>query len=465
MKPVLINYLLKEKLFEKVIYADCDIHFFDDYQFLLDELDVNNVLITPHWRSSDPHIDNTNFSILYTSGIYNGGFIGVNKYGTDVMDWWAKACEFVCIKDESKGMFVDQVHLNLLPVYFDKISILKHRGCNVANWNMVECGRSLAMDKKTVMIAAQYPVVFIHFTKSTIDGILGGADGLLLPHLQQYYASINAYSSDFGFPELHIVPPEQQVACNKNTTTQQKNQTKTKAPYRDNFIDIPFTTDNLDRYLIRTNILKGLTESLQFFKGPLLDIGCGKMPYKEYILQHSLVTSYIGLDIETALVYDLAIIPDYTWDGIHMPFEDAGFETAIATEVLEHCPRPGLVLSEVNRVLKPGGVFFFTVPFLWPLHEVPHDEFRYTPFSLQRLLTEAGFVNIDIKATGGWHASLAQMLGLWVRRAPLTDGKRRILSWLIKPVIKILTKKDSRLGTAFNEGEMITGLWCTAKKN
>jgi SAM-dependent methyltransferase len=121
-------------------------------------------------------------------------------------------------------------------------------------------------------------------------------------------------------------------------------------------------------------------------------------------------------------------------------------------------------LKEVYRVLKKDGIFFFTVPFLWNLHEVPHDEYRYTPFSLQRHLENSGFRDINIKATGGWHASMAQMLGLWVRRSPLHPLKRKWFSILLKPVIKQLILKDSMSTPMFVEGQMITGLYGTAKK-
>lgn len=188
------------------------------------------------------------------------------------------------------------------------------------------------------------------------------------------------------------------------------------------------------------------------------------MPYKKYILENSDVTNYTGIDIENSLVYDVSVKPDYTWDGIHMPFQNDEFDTAFGTEVLEHCPNPLIILNEVNRVLKAGGTFFFTVPFLWPLHEVPHDEFRYTPFSLEKLLEESGFENIDIKATGGWHASMAQMLGLWVRRSPLSNQRRKIFSTILKPVIKYLIKIDKYSKVSFSESQMITGLYGKAYK-
>lgn len=233
----------------------------------------------------------------------------------------------------------------------------------------------------------------------------------------------------------------------------------------DNFTNIDFTTENLDRYQIRSSVFSALKKTIPKFKGHLLDIGCGKMPYKAYILNNSNVSNYIGLDIENALIYDNHVKPDFTWDGRVMPFENLSFECAFATEVLEHCPEPEVVLKEVNRVLKPGGLFFFTVPFLWNLHETPHDEYRYTPFSLQRHLENSGFNDIEINATGGWHASMAQMLGLWVRRSPMSKTKRKYLSFLIKPVIKKLLKLDKNENVLFKNGQMITGLCGTAKKN
>lgn len=238
----------------------------------------------------------------------------------------------------------------------------------------------------------------------------------------------------------------------------------TNGKMNDNFTNIEFTVENLDRFFIRTSIFMALKETLPILKGNLLDVGCGKMPYKNYILQNSTVDEYVGLDIENALDYDKSVKPDSVWDGKKMPFEDDSFESAIGTEVLEHCPKPEIILDEIYRVLKPDGIFFFTVPFLWNLHEVPYDEYRYTPFSLQRHLETSGFRDIKIKATGGWHASMAQMLGLWVRRSPLSNNKRKYLSMVLKPVIKYLIKMDNNSTIQFGEGQMITGLYGTAKK-
>ncbi len=231
----------------------------------------------------------------------------------------------------------------------------------------------------------------------------------------------------------------------------------------DNFTNIPFTVNNLDRYHIRSSILNALKINIQLFMGNLLDVGCGQMPYREFILNNSSIEQYIGLDIEKALVYNDKVKPDFTWDGVKMPFDDFSYQTVMLTEVLEHVPEPTKLLIECYRLMKVGGVIFITVPFLWNLHEVPHDEYRFTPFALERILLQAGFQDINVNATGGWNASLGQMLGLWVRRSRMTKRKRAIMSIFLKPVMTWLYKTDIK-PIEFKEGQMITGLWATAIK-
>ncbi len=101
------------------------------------------------------------------------------------------------------------------------------------------------------------------------------------------------------------------------------------------------------------------------------------------------MSRYIGLDLENNPIYENR--PDITWKGNTIPLDDGSIDCAICTEVLEHLPDPEAVLSEIHRVLKPDGLVFISVPFLWPLHDVPYDEYRYTPFSLRRHLTASGF--------------------------------------------------------------------------
>lgn len=206
MKPVFVNYLLSKQGYDKVIYADCDLFFYNAYSFLFDDLDKYNVLLSPHWRCSVPFdsdlnwTERENFQMLFNKGIFNGGLVGVNKNGVEAMDWWAKACEYVCIIDECKGYFVDQSHLNLLPVLFENIGIIRHKGCNIANWNQIDCKRQLN-DKNQLQINGKWDIICIHFTQSTILGILNKNDSLLKPYLDKYFSILKKYKADIKINE------------------------------------------------------------------------------------------------------------------------------------------------------------------------------------------------------------------------------------------------------------------------
>ena len=228
------------------------------------------------------------------------------------------------------------------------------------------------------------------------------------------------------------------------------------------FVNLKLSKNNLESYIIRSEIFKAVSNVMSIFSGKILDSGCGTMPYKNLILSNNdKVTDYIGLDIESGLNYE-DVIADFLWDGSIMPFEDASFDVVISTEVLEHVPDPDSYLLEVKRVLKPGGVFFFTVPFLMSLHEVPNDYYRYTPFALEMIFKRVGFVTITIKPMGGYNAAMAQMLGLWVNMY-LWGRKKKMMRIIAKPIIKYLYQND-KVSLDFKKSTMIVGLSGTVIK-
>jgi ubiquinone/menaquinone biosynthesis C-methylase UbiE len=230
------------------------------------------------------------------------------------------------------------------------------------------------------------------------------------------------------------------------------------------FVGMPLTSTTQDLYLVRSSIEKALRNALPHLHGEFLDVGCGEQPYRKLLMAApAKITKYIGLDLHQneSASYERAR-PDITWNGEVIPLPDGSVDSAMATEVLEHCPEPARVLSEIFRVLRPGGALFLTVPFLWPLHDVPYDEFRYTPFALQRLLKNAGYNFVEVRPMGGWNASMAQMIGLYVMRAPMHPRKRRLLKMMTFPIVKRLIRSDREPDVMTNP--MITGLWALARK-
>ncbi|MHA4811237.1 hypothetical protein ACX0G9_24255 [Flavitalea flava] len=197
LKPVFIAYLLNNG-FEKVLYTDCDIFFYNDYTFLFDDLDTSNILLTPHWRNSDPLINEMSFFSLFTDGIFNAGFIGANKKGIPALQWWAEACHFKMEARIMEGIYDDQRYLDVLPVRFEDIKVIRNRGCNISAWNEEECKRVLI--NGVVLINREYPIIFIHFNNMLMQQILKGHDALLLPYFMEFKESLErngAMLSDF----------------------------------------------------------------------------------------------------------------------------------------------------------------------------------------------------------------------------------------------------------------------------
>jgi len=194
--------------------------------------------------------------------------------------------------------------------------------------------------------------------------------------------------------------------------------------------------------------------------GRVFDVGCGDMPYRSLILSKARdVRQYVGIDLQQSGYCP----PNVVWDGHTLPFACGQADVVLAMEVLEHCFDPRALLAEAHRVLKANGTLFVTVPFLWPLHCPPNDFYRYTPWALERHLRQAGFADVALRSLGGWDASLAQMLGLWVSRRPMKAMKRRVLQMIVRPCVRHLTQRDPLLSLGFHD-EMLSGLSAVARK-
>lgn len=74
------------------------------------------------------------------------------------------------------------------------------------------------------------------------------------------------------------------------------------------------------------------------------------------------------------------------------------FDLIIADQVFEHLKWPYRAGKNVWTMLKPGGTFVISTPFLVRVHRVPIDCSRWTPDGLSYLLQECGFEADDIEA-------------------------------------------------------------------
>jgi SAM-dependent methyltransferase len=118
---------------------------------------------------------------------------------------------------------------------------------------------------------------------------------------------------------------------------------------------------------------------------------------------------------------------DVAGDGERLPFRDGVFDGALLDAVIEHLARPQVVVAEVRRVLKPGGVVLAQVPFLYPFHAAPHDYQRFTPAGLRMLFEEFDTLEAGTDRRPG--RALLEVVTAWA--AGFSDDRTRsyLLRW------------------------------------
>lgn len=124
----------------------------------------------------------------------------------------------------------------------------------------------------------------------------------------------------------------------------------------------------------------------------LVDVGAGPTDFRKLLLSFK---TYIGVDFYP---YEyVSVVADITKN---LPFRDQCCDIVFMSNTLEHVPYPKPLLEECFRILKPGGMVIGTVPFLLNVHQIPYDFNRYTNFMLEKMLREAGFIEVKVSGLG-----------------------------------------------------------------
>lgn len=187
-------------------------------------------------------------------------------------------------------------------------------------------------------------------------------------------------------------------------------------------------------WLIYRRLFAAFQSFERSYKGRLVDLGCGEMPYRDYFLQFA--DEYVGVDWSNTLHNLKAdVVADLNEE---LPLESESCDTVISISVMEHLLQPRVFMREASRILKKGGTFILQVPWQWHIHEAPYDFFRYTPYALAELGKEAGFSKVQIEPMGGFIDLLAYKFNYFIlryRRGP--RFLRRSLMLVFWPVTQL----------------------------
>jgi hypothetical protein len=165
VKPFYFDYLFNKYGRDSLVYyVDPDIIFYSGLQQLNEILAVNTFVITPHLTTAHEKIALNELAAL-RDGLYNLGFIGIryNDESLRFLKWWQDRLKTHCLIDRARGLFVDQIWINFLPIMFRGAFILLHPGFNMAWWNITE-RKLIAKDGVYYVNEDKNKLVFFHFS-------------------------------------------------------------------------------------------------------------------------------------------------------------------------------------------------------------------------------------------------------------------------------------------------------------
>jgi SAM-dependent methyltransferase len=173
----------------------------------------------------------------------------------------------------------------------------------------------------------------------------------------------------------------------------------------------------------------------------VVDLGCGRGDSVDAFRAAAHGVRWVGLELADSEVFAERARDDaefQTFDGVRLPFDDASVDVVFCKQVLEHVERPRELLSDVARVLRPGGAFAGSTSHLEPYHG--YSIANLTPYGLKRLLDDCGFEAQAFMPGIDGPTLIARRLlhgpgcfdRWWSGTSPLNrlvDGAARILRW------------------------------------
>jgi len=122
-------------------------------------------------------------------------------------------------------------------------------------------------------------------------------------------------------------------------------------------------------------VLENISKHYTLKGKTMLDLGCGRGGYTKIFKKAG--AKVISLDLEIPQVKK--IFPAFVnGDAIKLPFKDNSFDFIFSSSLIEHLPKPYLLVKEARRVLKKNGIFFLSFP---PFY-TPVGGHQFKPFNM-----------------------------------------------------------------------------------
>ena len=177
----------------------------------------------------------------------------------------------------------------------------------------------------------------------------------------------------------------------------------------------------------------------------VLDLGCG--PRDQAAPIEFLGHQYVGVDY-------LNEKADFLADAHAIPFQSATFECVLSYAVLEHLHNPFIAIQEIDRVLKPGGIYIGTVSQGEPFHE---SYFHHTPWGFLSLVSSVPSFRVERLWSSGDTLGSLSRIGRYPKiirtLIKMVDEVRSLFPWLAPRKMK-WSHKEKMLDELYRAGSV-----------
>jgi len=180
-------------------------------------------------------------------------------------------------------------------------------------------------------------------------------------------------------------------------------------PVRDGkifFIEPPQSQDELDSL---KNYLKKILGRFYYTVGITLIGPTYPFPFARKVIERVNPKTQLIVDLGSGpfkLHPDVISVDMFRYESVDIlcdianpPFLENSVDAFVSRSVLEHVPRPWVIVDKLFRCTKKGGLGLHLIPFMFPFHASPHDFCRFTQFGLVELFRDWNVLEMS-NATG-----------------------------------------------------------------
>lgn len=159
-----------------------------------------------------------------------------------------------------------------------------------------------------------------------------------------------------------------------------------------NYLDLLGNSFLLPTYFAKRNEILAIKLALENSKHKVVyDIGCGRQQYKNHFIKAK--ANYIGVDKKSThqQFYKSKTLPDIYSDATKLKIPNSVADIVLLISIVEDTDNPELAIKEARRILKKHGELYLVTAFAYPLHDLPHDNFRLSKYYIEKIASKNKF--------------------------------------------------------------------------